>query len=672
MKTKPQKLKLTSLVTCILLLASFQSNAQWTGTGPVTTPDQVRATRTGSDVSANSGGTALFGNPTGGHIAIDTDDIQKKSSATGYSILYLNYYGGNINLNNGGLYTNFTNKSVGIGHVTTSERLDVNGGIKLGTALNTNAGTMQWDGSNFQGYNGSAWVNLDGSGAFTSNAGVTKINNTTDDFLVGTSMTGAGTKLLYDAGKSAFRGGNVAGTNWNIDSLGVYSFAYGNNVKAKGNNSMAVGFQSKALGNESIAVGNGATASGTSSTALGNGTTASGSSSTALGLLTTASGNKGATAFGDNTTASGNRGATALGYSSTASGNFGATALGYSTTASGNTGATALGILTTASGNNGATALGFVTTATGNIGATAIGADVSADTTTAITIGQGLINHPYTKLSNNVPNSLMMGFNSDIPTFFIGQANGAGTTGHVGIATTTPSEKLHINGGLRIAAADSMYAGTMQWDGSNFQGYNGSAWVNLDDAAGGSSVWSLNGNKAFYNTGNVGIGTNNPTAKLQVTGDVAVAGSIIHPSDKNLKENIQTLNNGLSLINQLNPTTYNHKAEKATEFGLSTKLQYGLIAQEVEKVLPELVIQKALLGENGEVYKGLDYEKLITILIAALQEADKEIDEQNQTFKNHQTKILHLTSHIQNQNDKIEVLMQFMESQKLSGQQTSK
>ena len=44
----------------------------------------------GSSVTASEGGYGIFGNSTGSHIAIDGDDIQRKSSATSYSTLYLN------------------------------------------------------------------------------------------------------------------------------------------------------------------------------------------------------------------------------------------------------------------------------------------------------------------------------------------------------------------------------------------------------------------------------------------------------------------------------------------------------------------------------------------------------------------------------------------------------
>ena len=53
-----------------------------------------------------------------------------------------------------------TTGNVGVGSSSPSEKLEVNGAIKLGTTTSTNAGTLRWDGTNFQGYIGGAWANL--------------------------------------------------------------------------------------------------------------------------------------------------------------------------------------------------------------------------------------------------------------------------------------------------------------------------------------------------------------------------------------------------------------------------------------------------------------------------------------------------------------------------------
>jgi len=58
----------------------------------------------------------------------------------------------------------------GINTATPAEMLEVNGAIKVGTTTTTNAGTIRWDGTHFQGYNGTQWMNLDMSGAGTGPA----------------------------------------------------------------------------------------------------------------------------------------------------------------------------------------------------------------------------------------------------------------------------------------------------------------------------------------------------------------------------------------------------------------------------------------------------------------------------------------------------------------------
>lgn len=74
----------------------------------------------------------------------------------------------------------------------------------------------------------------------------------------------------------------------------------------------------------------------------------------------------------------------------------------------------------------------------------AIGEYVSTSNTGSMTIGRGI--NSGTKLSNGTANSLAIGFNSDIPTFFVGASSGSGTTGDIGIANSSPQAKLHVTG----------------------------------------------------------------------------------------------------------------------------------------------------------------------------------------------------------------------------------
>ncbi|MCD4683118.1 MAG: hypothetical protein K8R86_07525, partial [Bacteroidales bacterium] len=79
----------------------------------------------------------------------------------------------------------------------------------------------------------------------------------------------------------------------------------------------------------------------------------------------------------------------------------------------------------------------------------AIGSLVSTDADNAIVIGFGLEDNP---LNNDIESSLMVGFNCDIPSLFIGPSTETGVPGKVGIGTTQPSQLLEVNGNMKVNA----------------------------------------------------------------------------------------------------------------------------------------------------------------------------------------------------------------------------
>lgn len=95
---------------------------------------------------------------------------------------------------------------------------------------------------------------------------------------------------------------------------------------------------------------------------------------------------------------------------------------------------------------DGAAALGTISSAMGT-GAFAIGNKVDALMPYSFAIGKGQSNG---HLENNISNSLMIGFESDIPTFFVGSAYGTGTLGKIGIGTTDPGSRLQVNGNMAV------------------------------------------------------------------------------------------------------------------------------------------------------------------------------------------------------------------------------
>ncbi|MCP4089671.1 MAG: hypothetical protein GY746_07740, partial [Gammaproteobacteria bacterium] len=109
-------------------------------------------------------------------------------------------------------------------------------------------------------------------------------------------------RMFFDKGKSAFRVGSANGTNWDTDSLGENSVAFGNDTKATGAVSMAIGDHTVATGVVSTSMGILTKATGDFSTAMGEGAEATGQTSTAMGSYTQATGDY-STAMGSYTQA---------------------------------------------------------------------------------------------------------------------------------------------------------------------------------------------------------------------------------------------------------------------------------------------------------------------------------------------------------------------------------
>jgi hypothetical protein len=111
-----------------------------------------------------------------------------------------------------------------------------------------------------------------------------------------------GSRLMWHAGKAAFRAGEPLADTWDDANVGRSSVAFGFGNLASGQNASAIGNQTIASGRESMSTGFLTTSSGTRSTAMGYASVASAEASMAIGQATTASGDL-STAMGANTTA---------------------------------------------------------------------------------------------------------------------------------------------------------------------------------------------------------------------------------------------------------------------------------------------------------------------------------------------------------------------------------
>jgi hypothetical protein len=130
--------------------------------------------------------------------------------------------------------------------------------------------------------------------------------------------------------------------------------------------------------------------------------------------------------------------------------------------------------------------------------------------------------------------------------------------------------------------------------------------------------------------GEITVGNVLPDSNYDIytAGDIASNANIIAyaSSDERLKENILPLGNGLEIINKLEPIEFDWKTGSP---GWGTKIthDFGLIAQDVQKIVPDLV------GEMDKGWLGLRYEKIIPFLISAVKEQQKQIEELKQEVK---------------------------------------
>ena len=109
---------------------------------------------------------------------------------------------------------------------------------------------------------------------------------------------------------------------------------------------------------------------------------------------------------------------------------------------------------------------------------------------------------------------------------------------------------------------------------------------------------------------------------LTVKKDLYVEGSIYNPSDEKLKENIEFISiDQTENIFKINPINFSYKHDK-------DKLKhFGFLAQDVEKVFPELV------NTNKNDYKSVNYQELIPIMLSKMKQMQDEIDELKEQVK---------------------------------------
>jgi len=216
-------------------------------------------------------------------------------------------------------------------------------------------------------------------------------------------------------------------------------------------------------------------------------------------------------------------------------------------------------------------------------------------------------------------------------------------TGTAG-STATMNERMRITSGGSMLMATNSIIGVNSADGSDngylficsagASGASRGAFIQLfgNEYSGDSAVLQLcagNISTAYINfrtgdgadrmrvthNGNILMGTDvNNGERLYVSGSIRATGSITANSDISLKKNLLKIENALEKVEQINGYTYELKEDDSKRYG-------GVIAQEIDKVFPEIVNT----GSDGLM--GVEYGNISALLIEAIKEQQTQIKE---------------------------------------------
>jgi hypothetical protein len=243
--------------------------------------------------------------------------------------------------------------------------------------------------------------------------------------------------------------------------------------------------------------------------------------------------------------------------------------------------------------------------------------------------------------------------------------------GNLGIGTPAPSEQLHTTYGVRfegLSVSTQSFIVSIDPTGKLFKMATPSSGITNACATTNfvpktSSGGNLTCSQIFDDGTSIGIGTTtgfaytwpggltgtiapptSGTVKLNING-VSKALAYFATSDIRFKKDIKTISNAIDILKKIEGKTYLWKSEEFKDKGFSNVKQYGFIAQELEKIIPEVVAT----DEIG--FKSVSYDMIIPILVQGVKEQSSVIESQQKQIDELKSMVNSLAISIANNNN---------------------
>jgi hypothetical protein len=201
-------------------------------------------------------------------------------------------------------------------------------------------------------------------------------------------------------------------------------------------------------------------------------------------------------------------------------------------------------------------------------------------------------------------------------------------TGTLNIRASSAINLQTPGGAASLATFSENGANTFYYSGSAKLATTSTGVQVTGEVLSSTGVFGLDGGDkmSFANNSHIDWNISNATEmRLEADGDLHVDGNVTAYSttisDERLKENIQPIEDALSKVSQLKGCTFTYTADG--------RESAGLIAQDVEKVLPSAVIETKLplKIDDGNEYKVLQYDQTIGLLVEAIKELSAKVEE---------------------------------------------